>query len=272
MRAALDESPVTLADNRSGTVDDLLERLQTCRDVDQRRSIESDLMLLTLAIADSAARRYVGRGVDVDDLTQVARLALVKAIRRYRCGRGPGFAAYAVPTITGEIKRYFRDCGWAVRPPRRLQEVRARLLEAEPELRQKLQREPDDDELASAIGVTRGELDEARAATCGYRTASLDAEPDGTPIQVSDGRADIDWFLTSRALRQTLARLTAREREILRLRFVEERTQAEIGQVIGVSQMQVSRLLSGLLGRLRHELGPDCSTSTSGTASLAKVS
>jgi RNA polymerase sigma-B factor len=234
-------------------VEALLGCLAMCQHHRQRRCLEDRVVLLTLHLADTAARRYGGRGVDLDDLTQVARLALIKAVRGYRHGRGPSFAAYALPTVTGELKRHFRDHGWAIRPPRQLQEVSLRIARQESALRQSLQRDPTDDELAAAVGVTLDTLVEARAAGRGYHTASLDGGL-STSLQVHDARDYIDELLTSQTLSNALAQLTPRQRQILHMRFVEERTQSEIGQAIGVSQMQVSRLLTTILAKLRASL------------------
>jgi RNA polymerase sigma-B factor len=211
--------------------------------------------MLTLDLADSTARRYQGRGIDTEDLTQVARLALVKAVRGYRPGRGHGFVAYAIPTMSGEIKRHFRDCGWSVRPPRRLQEIRGRIGPAEERLRQRLHREPTEVEIADELGVTRAELDAARQATSGYHAISFEGRyPDDPTLDVADSCDDFSTLLEHDALSGALSALTAREQQILRLRFVEERTQSEIGRAVGVSQMQVSRLLSTALARLRSQL------------------
>jgi RNA polymerase sigma-B factor len=243
---------------RYRAADALLATMAMCPTQRQRRSLEGRVVALTLGLADSVARRYRGRGVDVDDLTQVARLALLKAVRGYRSGRGRGFAAYAVPTMSGEIKRYFRDFGWAVRPPRRLQEVRARVAEEDHALRQRLQREPSDPELAASLGLSRSELDEARTAAYGYQTCSLDGGPaDGVPLEVPDDHDAVDELLTRDALHSALANLSAREQDILHMRFVEERTQSDIGKRIGVSQMHVSRLLAGILTTLRATLTQD---------------
>jgi RNA polymerase sigma-B factor len=251
----LDDPAERRGTHRDPAVDALLECLGLCQQERQRRCLENRVVMLTLDLADSAARRYGGRGVDLEDLTQIARLALVKAVRGYRCGLGHGFAAYAIPTMTGEIKRHFRDHGWAVRPPRRLQEVSARIAQEEPALRQRLQRDPTDAELAGAVGVPGAVLNEARTATLGYHTTSLDGGPaDAAPRQVPDERDDIEALLTREALQSAMAHLTPRERDILHMRFVEERTQSDIGRLIGVSQMQVSRLLAGILGRLHTSL------------------
>jgi RNA polymerase sigma-B factor len=200
------------------------------------------------------SRRYFGRGIDPEDLLQVGRLALVKAVRGYRPGHGSGFAAYAVPTIAGEIKRHFRDCGWTVRPPRRLQELRADLAAAEERLRQQLHREPTAEDLAAELQVGVDSIAEVRECCAGYHALSLDA-PGPTGMTVADATAcecvEIEDIDRRDALNQILQDLTDREQLIVRLRFVDEQTQAEIGQVLGVSQMQVSRLLSSILARLR---------------------
>jgi RNA polymerase sigma-B factor len=236
-------------------VEALLAALAQCECDDSRRLLEEELVSLTIDLADCAARRYRGRGVDQEDLTQVARLALVKAIRGYQSDKGHAFTAYAIPTVMGELKRYFRDAGWAVRPPRRLQEVRAAIAGAEDQLRQELMREPSPAELAEAVGVTAAVLAEARTATSGYRTTSLESgNTDGSPLQVPDPQDEVDNLVIRTALRSAVTGLTARERRILQLRFVEERTQSDIGAIIGVSQMQVSRLLTGILARLRTTL------------------
>ena len=127
-----------------------------------------------LPLADGIALRYRGRGIETDDLLQVARTALVKAVGRYRPGAGPGFAAFASPTIAGEIKRWFRDQGWAVRPPRRIQELRAGLVVEEERMRHTLNRNPRDAELAMALGVSVADVDEARSCSAGYHAVSLD--------------------------------------------------------------------------------------------------
>lgn len=230
---------------------------QECDDLPRCEMLRREAIVLTLDLADSVALRYRGRGIDSEDLVQVGRMALVKAAHGYRQGVGSSFAAYAVPTIAGEIKRHFRDCGWAVRPPRRLQELRAQLAAEEDQLRHRLQREPSTHELAAALGLDAADVREARACAAAYRAVSLDLPAaDRTRIDIADVEADHVEQLTSRdALAQAVATLTDRERLIIRLRFVEERTQSEIGRTLGVSQMQVSRLLTGILARLRADLG-----------------
>lgn len=238
-------------------VEEILGANQDALDTDERRAASDEAVLLALELADGVARRYAGRGIDLDDLRQVARMGLVKAVHGYRPGRGRGFAAYAVPTVTGEVKRHFRDHGWAVRPPRRLQEMRADLAAHEDRLRQELGREPLTTELATALRVRPGDVGEAMECSAAYRVVSLDA-PTLTGTTVADtmgcGRDDFAALETRAALGQAVAALGARERTILRLRFVDDLTQREIGERLGVSQMQVSRLIAVILRRLREAL------------------
>lgn len=199
--------------------------------------------------ADAVAARYAGRGVERDDLVQVARLALVKAAARFRPERGTAFGAYAEPTIRGEIKRYFRDHGWLVRPTRRVQELAARLRGERARLRQSLRREPTVSEVAAAVGVTTAEAGQAQAAAAGYEAVPLGDLDHAGPVEDHAHRSELRW-----ALRQAVARLSPREREVVRLTFVEERSQRQVGRILGVSQMQVSRVLRSVVGRLRREL------------------
>lgn len=214
-------------------------------------------VVAALDLADNIGRRYRGRGIEIDDLEQVARMALVKAVNGYRPDVGHGFIGYAVPTITGEIKRHFRDFAWAVRPPRRLQEIRVGMARQEELLGQVLQRDPSALDLAGALGVDESEVRHARRSGSAYSAMSLDATTaDGRPLSEHlasplDEYAGVD---RREALRAALAQLDDREQQIVHLRFVDELTQAEIGQVFGVSQMQVSRILSAVIKKLRAEV------------------
>jgi RNA polymerase sigma-B factor len=241
-------------------MDDEIERLalalEGC-DQKERADLLDEMVLCAIPLADSIARRYGGRGIDADDLVQVARLAAVKAVRRYRPGAGPGFTAFAVPTIYGEVKRYFRDHGWAVRPPRRLQELRARLQAEEERLRHELMREPADAELADVLECEVEEIEEARACSAGYHAVSLDTStPSGGPLadQVIGAACPSGDVVVRDALRRSIASLNHRQRIVVSLRFGEELTQSQIAERIGVSQMQVSRMLSRILDTLRRQL------------------
>jgi len=246
------------ADDLHARADELLAEAQECPEHERALALRQQAVVLTLDLADRIARRYAGRGIDLEDLVQVGRMALVKAANGYRTGCGHGFVAYAGPTIAGEIKRHFRDCGWAVRPPRRLQEVRADLASEQERLTHDLHRDPTTAELAEALGVVPEEVTRARECSAAYRAVSLDLPPDheAPPVEVvARESADIDRMLRVDSVLHALHGLTERERLIVHLRFVEDRTQSEIGEVLGVSQMQVSRLLSSILGRLREGLG-----------------
>lgn len=237
-------------------VEELLLRRCACSDPVSRAALEEEVVLRSLRLAESVARRYAGRGLEYDDLVQVARLALVKAVRRYRPGAGSGFAAYATPTIAGEVKRHFRDCGWLVRPPRRLQELTAGMVVQEERLLQELHREPTLTDLAQALRASPAELTQARLGSAGYSASSLDgpATAQGRVELAAQAPDEYAALEMREALRGALAALSPRDRQLIRLRFVEELTQAEVGRVLGVSQMQVSRLLAGVLRQLRAQL------------------
>jgi RNA polymerase sigma-B factor len=233
--------------------EELLAEVETCHDRWRRGELVREAVVLTLDLADGVARRYQGRGMEPDDLVQVGRMALVKAANGYRCGRGRSFAAYAVPTISGEIKRHFRDQGWLVRPPRRLQELRAEVAGEQERLRQVLLREPTDFELARALDVATEEIREVRSCSMAYHAMPLDALD--APQPSDDERWFDDVVVARDALRDALVGLGERDLLIVRLRFVEEQTQSEIAEVLGVSQMQVSRLLASIVRRLRAAMG-----------------
>ena len=248
------------AGSRHHDIDTDVEELATAAaaaTTEQAAELRERMVLAALPLADAIALRYAGRGIETDDLLQVARTALVKAVHRYRPGTGPGFAAYAAPTISGEVKRWFRDHGWSVRPPRRIQELRAALVTEEERLRHHLARDPHDTEIAAVLTVSTADVAEARSCSAGYHATSLDAPtPAGTPL--ADHLLTTDCPTTTYdlhdALRQAITHLTDRERLVLRLRFVDELTQTQIGDHIGVSQMQVSRILRTTLTRLRTHL------------------
>lgn len=237
--------------------DSLLLQALASSDRREAESLRDEAVMLTLDLPEQVARRYRGRGIDHEDLVQVGRVGLVKAARGYRAGVGSGFVSYAMPTISGEVKRHFRDCGWAVRPPRRLQEVRALLGADEEQLTQSLRRSPTIEERAEALGLDPREVSLAQQCGSAYSTLSLDL-PDYGGLRaeaVAAESAEIEQMLRLSSLRSVLGLLSEREQLIVRLRFVEEQTQSEIGDALGVSQMQVSRLLTSILARLRQGLG-----------------
>ncbi|MDP2711015.1 MAG: SigB/SigF/SigG family RNA polymerase sigma factor [Solirubrobacteraceae bacterium] len=214
-----------------------------------------------LPLARQLARRYQRTGEPLDDLLQVASLGLVKAIDRFDPAREIAFSSYAVPTILGEIKRYFRDRTWAVRVPRDLQELTLKVDRVVGTLAEELHRQPSVAEIGAALGVDEEEVLEALQAGGAYRAVSFDAprggsgggEDDIATLADSIG-VDEDGFdrAEERAtLQRLMSNVSARERDVLRMRFEQDMTQAEIGTVIGVSQMQVSRIIRQAISRLR---------------------
>ncbi|MET1133171.1 MAG: sigma-70 family RNA polymerase sigma factor [Aeromicrobium sp.] len=208
-----------------------------------------DLVLDHLSLATALARRFTGRGVDGEDLEQVARLALVKASRRYDPAQGP-FPPFATATIQGELKRHFRDRAWMVRPPRRVQEIQALIVsERLPELTT-----ANIDELAARIGVDPADLRDAAAARGCFHPDSMDDISHGRRefVHEDDNLEFIDeWLTVARPLRE----LERRDRELLHWRFVEGLTQQAIADRLGISQMQVSRRLAKVLASLREHNG-----------------
>ncbi len=241
---------------------DLLALLRTTPDAETRRRLAARIAETNLSLCDALARRYRGRGVEHDDLVQVARMALWLAIERYQDGQCAPFASFAIPTITGELKRYFRDHGWMIRPPRRLQELRAQALSTRGDREQQLGRELTVSELAAQLGVRTDHLREALSTSDSYRPKSLDTPHGDDSIESAGARLASEEDLATTSidritLRRALRLLPQRDRTLLTWRFVEECTQREIAGRLGISQMQVSRLLKGILAGLRDELGPE---------------
>lgn len=206
-------------------------------------------VLIGLGLADTIARRYRNRGIELEDLIQVARLGLVKAVQGYRVESASSFVSYAAPTISGEIKRHFRDYGWLIRPPRSMQELRVDINECRTRLGQRLMRNPSDNEVALALGVPADRVREARLGELTYApAASLE---DAQPVSTESG---YDRVVNRLATDAITAGLSDRERWIIKLRFDDELSQSQIATIIGVSQMQVSRLLSRILDKLRGSL------------------
>jgi RNA polymerase sigma-B factor len=225
----------------------------------RRQACLDEVVLLNAPVARSIASRYRSKGVDSDDLEQVAYLGLVKAANGYRVDASTPFLSYAVPTIRGELKRYFRDCAWTIRPPRRVQEMQGNIAAAEPELIQRLGHVPSDEETAAALGTDPAEVAEAASVRGCFSTLSLDAPgaPEGgTSLIESVANAEDGYDLVEdvHTLTPAVSGLGDRDKRILQLRFCNGFTQEEIGQELGVSQMQVSRLLRGILEKLRGEL------------------
>ncbi|MHB1810250.1 MAG: SigB/SigF/SigG family RNA polymerase sigma factor [Solirubrobacteraceae bacterium] len=219
-----------------------------------------------LPLARRLARRYQRTDEPMDDLVQVASLGLIKAVDRFDAGREVVFSSYAVPTILGELKRHFRDRTWSVRVPRDLQELALRVDQTASGLSSDTGRSPSVGEIAEALDLDEERVLEALAAASAYRAGSLDApragaqgEEPGETLADSIGSAESGFEQAEQraTLEPLLERVSARERTVLRLRFAEGMTQAEIGARIGVSQMQVSRLIRQSLARLREGLDED---------------
>ncbi|MFD8685182.1 SigB/SigF/SigG family RNA polymerase sigma factor, partial [Streptomyces sp. NPDC059641] len=198
---------------------------------------------------------------EMEDIVQVGMIGLIKAIDRFEISREVEFTSFAVPYIVGEIKRFFRDTTWAVHVPRRLQEARVELAKATEELSSRLGRKPTTKELAELMNLPEQEVIDARVASNGYTSASLDAavssSEDGESVLADFiGAEDMGMELVEdlHSLAPLLEELDDRDRQIIHMRFVEELTQAQIGERLGISQMHVSRLLNRLLGRLRQGL------------------
>jgi RNA polymerase sigma-B factor len=256
-------SPVPIQTNAPvdlrAEVDDLLRRAAACECPHQSSRLRDAATTAAMPLARSIAVRYRNRGEPLEDLVQVAYLGLVKAVARFDPERGTDFMAFATPSITGEVRRWFRDRGWDIRPPRRLQDMRANMLPAIQDLTQELGRAPLVAEVAERLAVPPEEVRETMLAVTGYTAESLDA-----PVDRFDGPCladtlggrdhDLDDLEDRLSLEPLLAQLPPRDRHILSLRFYRGWTQSEIAEDIGVTQMQVSRLLSKALGQLREQL------------------
>ena len=242
----------------------LFERLQALPPGDaERLRIRSELVELHLPLVEYLARRFRNRGEWLDDLTQVATIGLIKSIDRFDLERGVEFSTYATPTIVGEIKRHFRDKGWAVRVPRRLQELKLALAKAIGELAQNLGRAPTVAELAGHLQMSEEEVLEGLESANAYSTVSLDApdsgDEDAPAVAESLGMVDeaLEGVEYRESLKPLLEQLPPREKRILLLRFFGNMTQSQIATELGISQMHVSRLLARTLAQLREGLTSD---------------
>jgi RNA polymerase sigma-B factor len=251
---------------REEQTEHLVRQLARTRATAERKRLRDEIVLLNEPVAESIAARYRHRGAEQEDLLQVAKLALVKAVERYDPRRGNGFVGFAVPTISGEVKRYFRDVCWGIRPTRRIQELQHSIQGCEPGLTQELGRSPRACEIAAELGIDTDEVIEALACDGYFHLVPLDAPTgaDGSVRTAIDQIGERDRLLESvenhAILKPLLAALSDRDRLLLALRFDEGWTQSQIAERLGISQMQVSRLLKALYQRLRQQLlaEPDC--------------
>ena len=239
---------------------ELFRRYKEEGDMDAREK----LVMSHLNLVRFLANKFKNRGEPIDDLMQVGYLGLLKAIDRFDPARGLEFTTYATPTIMGEIKRHFRDKGWSVRVPRRLQELSAKVNQATDELTTELQRSPTVEEIARYLDATVDEVLEAMESSSAYSSVPLEApgssDSDDAP-SVLDRYASEDSelaFTDDRlVIEEALAGFSPREREVIELRFVKGMTQIEIAQKLGISQVQVSRLLRRTLKKIQDKIDPE---------------
>jgi RNA polymerase sigma-B factor len=226
----------------------------------RHRQVRDQLVEMHLPLVEYLARRFRNRGEPLDDLVQVATIGLIKSIDRFDLDRGVEFSTYATPTIVGEIKRHFRDKGWAIRVPRRLQEMKLSLTKATAELSQRNGRAPTVAELASHLELSEDDVLEGLESANAYAAVSLDApdiaDDESTAVSDSLGAVDdaLEGVVYRESLKPLLERLPPREKTILMLRFFGNMTQSQIAADLGISQMHVSRLLARTLAQLREDL------------------
>jgi RNA polymerase sigma-B factor len=253
------DAPTYDTTDRAELTASLLARARDETSPARRRRLLDRVVLANRSVAEGVALRFRDRRVPEEDLRQVAYEGLTKAVLRFDPDLSEDLLTYAVPVIRGELQRYLRDQGWTVRPPRRVQQLQRLIVDAARELAQQLGREPRDTEVAERMGIEWWEYQEAVTAFGCKRAASLDQPlaPDaatslGSAVAVEDREAEAAEARI--VLAPVLRSLPARDREILYLRFFEDLTQREIGERLGVTQMQVSRLLSQILSRMRAEV------------------
>ena len=250
-------------EERAVRTSELLDRMAETSDRVRRRALLEEVVVLNLRVARALAQRFANRGVDLDDLVQVASEGLIKAAARFDPAHGRDFLSFAVPTVRGELQRHFRDSGWMVRPPRRIQEARWRITRVEGELSQRLGHAPSAEDFEEELELSPGTYAEAASSRGCFRPASLDqpTHADGDSGSIGDLIPDDDADLRAIEARLVLApiveTLSDRDRRVLHLRYVQDLGQREIGEDIGVTQTQVSRILDRILDELRSELSTD---------------
>ena len=285
-RAGSDATPGTdQADSGDGEyrhLDPVLAAYTVTRPDDPDRGVLRERLITGyLPVARHLARRYAQRGEPLEDLEQVACLGLLNAIDRFEPGRGPHFLAFAIPTITGELRRHFRDKTWSIQVPRRLKDLRLSINTVVAELTEQRHRAPRPSDIAARLDIPTDDVLEALQASRAYQAGSLDETPttaDGAAATLGErlGESDAGFqrFTDSHSLAPHLAALPTQQRDILIMRFFGDMTQTQIGQRLGVSQMQVSRLLTATLTQLREALhndtpppGTDTGSTVAGTRS-----
>lgn len=252
-------SSVLSESDRGALTRRLFDRLSRTSDETVRQGLREQITAVNMCVAESIAHRYHGRGERTEDLVQVAYLGLSKAVSRFEPGLDKDFLTYAVPTISGELKKYFRDCCWTVRPPRRIQELQWRIGPCVETLAQRLDRPPRPAEIAAELAVDASDIVEALSADGCFTPSSLDA-PVGKSGTTALGdvlsEPDTDFTLTEihLLLAPLVRELADRDRDIVALRFYHDWTQEKIANEFGITQMQVSRLLSRIMRRLRDRI------------------
>src|SRR2546423_4572610 len=232
---------------------------QLAADDPQRPQVREALINGYLPVADHLARRFAGRGEPLEDLIQVATIGLIHAVDRFEPGRGGNFFSFAIPTITGELRRYFRDHGWSTRVPRALKDLHVAIRSSQMQLSHQLGRAPRPSEIADRLGIPTSKVIEGLQAGDAYRSSSLDELlGDQGTATVGECIGDLDNELAAiedrEALRPLLAQLSPRERTILALRFFRQLTQTQIAEQVGISQMHVSRVLRQALAFLQERM------------------
>ncbi len=255
---------MTRADPEYGHLVPLLERYAELEPGDPARDdLREELVRGFLPVAHHIARRFSNRGEPLDDLVQVATVGLINAVDRFSPERGHDFFSFAVPTISGEVRRHFRDLGWSMRVPRRLKDMHVSINGVVSELSQNLGRAPKPTEIAERLGVPVADVLEGLEASEAYRSSSLDemlsSEQGSATVGelVGEADAELDRVDFRQALRPVLSELAERERTIVLLRFFGNMTQTQIADRVGISQMHVSRLLAQTLDRMRTRLDPE---------------
>ena len=255
---------MTRGDSEYGHLVPLLERYASIpADDPEREHLRDELVTGFLPVAQHIARRFAHRGEPLDDLVQVATVGLINAVDRFSPERGSDFFSFAVPTISGEVRRHFRDLGWSMRVPRRLKDLHVSINGAVSHLAQEIGRAPRPSEIAQYLGIPVSDVLEGLEASEVYRSSSLDEmlSSDAGSATVGElvGEADAELARVDfmQALRPVMSELPERERTIVLLRFFGNRTQTQIAEEVGISQMHVSRLLSQTLDRLRSRLDPE---------------
>jgi RNA polymerase sigma-B factor len=261
MTAAHDTNASRRLRDEYGSLTPLFAQMAALAESDVRRTeLREHLICGHLALAEHIASRYCGKGIAKEDLLQVASVGLIHAVDRFDPALGYDFLGYAIPTIMGEVRRHFRDTTWPMRVPRRLQELRLEINRASAELAQELGRPVTDADLAADLGISEAEVAEGHEARQAYRTVSLDQAPgpedDRVPLAELLGEEDraLELVENHEALVPLLQELPEREQRILVLRFYEHKTQSQIADEVGLSQMHVSRLLKSTLTELRERI------------------